>query len=135
MNSSAPHTRIWLVRGLSLLLAVVIWLFVELEQQDEAELGATVRVENLPPGLAVAGGQLPSVRVRLAGPKILLIRHQSLSPVIPLECGGLREGVTRFVGLEKGVQVPAGIRVVGVIPATVEMKLHKRDKGGKRQSP
>jgi len=43
MNSTTPHSRIWLIRGLSLLLAVVIWLFVELEQQDEAELAATVR--------------------------------------------------------------------------------------------
>lgn len=133
MNSTAPHSRIWLIRGLSLLLAVVIWLFVELEQQDEAELAATVRVENLPPDLAVAGGQLPTLRVRIAGPKILLIRHQGFSPILPLECGGLREGVTRFAGLEKGVRVPAGIRVVGVIPATVEMKLHT--KGGKRRTP
>lgn len=133
MNSTASHSRIWLIRGLSLLLAVVIWLFVELEQQDEAELAATVRVENLPPDLAVTGGQLPALRVRIAGPKILLIRHQGVSPLIPLDCGGLREGVIRFAGLEKGVRVPAGIRVVGVIPATVEMKLHK--KGGKRQAP
>ena len=71
------------------------------------------------------------MRVRLAGPKILLIRHQGLSPVIPLECGGLREGTTRFVGLEKGVRVPAGIRVVGVIPALVEMRLQK---GGKHKT-
>jgi hypothetical protein len=133
MNSATPHTRIWLIRGLSLLLAVVIWLFVGLEQQDEVELAATVRLENLSPDLAVAGGQLPTLRVRIAGPKILLFRHQGGSPVIPLECGGLREGVTRFAGLEKGVRTPAGIRVVGVIPATVEMKLYK--KGGKRQSP
>ncbi len=133
MNGIASTSHIWLIRLLSLLLAVVICLFVDLEQQDEAELAATVRVENLSPGLAVTGGQLPAVRVRLAGPKILLIRYQGLSPVIPLECGGLREGVARFTGLESGVRVPAGIRVVGVVPATVEMKLLKRDKGGKRQ--
>lgn len=133
MNSAPSTGRIWLIRVLSLLLAVVIWLFVELEQQDEAELAATVRVENLPAGLVITGGQLSTARVRVAGPKILLIRYQGFSPIIPLECGGLREGVTRFVGLEKGVRVPAGIRVVGVVPATVEMKLHK--KGGKRESP
>ncbi|TWJ26499.1 hypothetical protein [Geobacter argillaceus] len=133
MNCIASTNRIWLIRLLSLLLAVVICLFVDLEQQDEAELAATVRVENLSPGLVITGGQLPAVRVRLAGPKILLIRYQGFSPILPLECGGLREGVTRFVGLEKGVRVPVGIRVVGVVPATVEMKLLKRDKGGRRQ--
>ena len=132
MNSAPSTGRIWLIRVLSLLLAVVIWLFVELEQQDEAELAATVRVENLPTGLVVAGGKLPTVRVRLAGPKILLIRYQGFSPIIPLECGGLHEGVIRFVGLEKGVRVPAGLRVVGVAPATVELRLQK---GGTRQSP
>ena len=132
MNGPPAIGRIWLIRGLSLLVAVVVWLFVELEQQDEAELAATVRVENLSHDLVVAGGRLPTVRVRLVGPKILLIRYQDLSPVIPLECGGLREGTIRFAGLEKGVRAPAGIRVVGVIPATVEMKLQK---GGKRKTP
>jgi len=131
MSGPIFHNRIWLVRVLSLLLAMVIWLFVNLEQQDEAELEAGIQVKNLPAGLAIAGGKLPSARVRISGPKILLIRYQGFSPIIPLECGGVREGIIRFVGAEKGVQVPAGIRVVRVIPATIELKLQKRDKGGK----
>ena len=123
MNSAPSTGRIWLIRVLSLLLAVVIWLFVELEQQDEAELAATVRVENLPAGLVITGGQLSTARVRVAGSKILLIRYQGFSPIIPLECGGLREGVTRFVGLEKGVRVPAGIRVVGLLNRSHNVKM------------
>ncbi len=132
MTGHPSHSRIWLIRVLSVLLAVVIWLFVDLEQQDEADLAATIRVEGLPAGLGVSG-PLPPARVRVSGPKILLIRYQGLSPVIPLECGGVREGVTRFVGAEKGVRVPAGLRVVAVVPATIELKLQKRDKGGRRE--
>ncbi len=132
MSGPISHNRIWLIRVLSLLMAMVIWLFVTLEQQDEEELAARIQVENLPAGLVIAGGQLPSARVRISGPKILLIRYQGLSPVITLECGGVREGLTRFVGAEKGVQVPVGIRVEGVIPATIELKFQKRTKGGTR---
>jgi hypothetical protein len=133
MSRPGSHDRIWLIRVLSLLLAIVIWLFVDLEQQDVGELAARIRVENLPAGLSIAGGQLPAVRVQVSGPKIMLIRYQSLSPEIPLECGGVREGLARFAGAEKGVQVPAGLSVVRVIPATIELKFQKRDKGGKRE--
>lgn len=133
MSGPVSVNRNWLIRVLSLLLAIVIWLFVDLEQEDMEELTARVRVENLPTSMSIAGGQLPAVRVQVRGPKILLIRYQGLSPVIPLDCGGVREGITRFVGAEQGVRVPAGISLVRVVPATIELKFQKRDKGGKRE--
>lgn len=111
------------LKTLSLLLAAVLWLFVAAER--ETEIGASVAVgfKNVAPGLAIVNRPPSRLDVRLAGPKVLLLRLRAENLSVLLDLQGAGGGTTSFTGLEKEIPLPAGVRVTRVTPAVIEVKL------------
>ena len=115
----------WQLKLLSLLLAAVLWLFATLEQEDERSLSMPVQVTGLPAGLALREAALPEVNIRVAGPKILLMKHEGRVPAITLNLSGVHEGKVSFTALERNLDLEAGLRVVRVQPPTLEITVVK----------
>jgi YbbR domain-containing protein len=114
------------LKALSLFLAALLWLFVAAGQESELDLQVPVQFENISPGLAVVNQPPTRLDVRVAGPKILLMRLQTDRLVVVLDLKGAGEGTTGFPGPEKAIRFPDGVRVTRVTPAVIELKLVKK---------
>ncbi len=118
-------TNNWHLKLLSLVFAVLLWMFVTGEQR--AEVGYTVPLElkNLPAGLIVAN-EVPSlVDLRISGPRTVLskLRPSSLSMSVDLK--GLQPGLTTFKRLDEHLNIPSVLRVSRLSPSYVEVKLER----------
>ncbi|SNB45146.1 YbbR-like domain-containing protein [Geobacter sp. DSM 9736] len=110
---------------LSLSLAFVLWLFVNYDRESETEMTVPVRVVNVPQGLDVTN-QLPHhLVVRVAGPRIQLMRLVPERLTVSLDLGNLREGTVAFPDLGNAVPVPRELRVTRIYPSMIEIELRK----------
>jgi YbbR domain-containing protein len=119
------------LKALSLFLASVLWLFVAAGQKSEIGLTLPVKVTNLPPGLAIANRLPARIDVRLAGPRIMLLRLNTDRHPVLLDLKGAGEGTTSFPELETKLSIPYGIRVTRMTPASIEVKLARAGSTGK----
>ncbi len=113
------------LKTLSLFLAAVLWLFVSSGREAETELSLPVVLTNIPPGMTVTNRPPSRIDVRLAGPRILLLRLDARRLPVVLDLKGAGEGTTGFPEVEKGLRIPYGLRVTRVTPATVAVTLAK----------
>jgi hypothetical protein len=111
------------LKMLSLILAVALWFFVAAEKESEIGLSVPVVFENLPPGLVIVGRPPARIDVRVAGPKILLLRLHGDRPTLQLNLKDAREGTTAFSALEAAIRIREGVRVTRVSPAAIEVGL------------
>jgi hypothetical protein len=104
------------LKALSLFLAVVLWLFVVLGMEGEADFTVPVRFMNLSPRFSVEK-QTPTIELRVAGPKFLLMRLDRARLTASLDLAGVGEGSVVYHNLERAVSLPSGLRIVRVYPA------------------
>jgi hypothetical protein len=124
------------LKMLSLLLAVALWLFVAAEKESETALSVPVVFENIPPGLVIAGRPPARVDVRVAGPKILLLKLYGDRPTLHLNLKDAREGITAFPALDAAIRIRKGVRVTRVTPAAMEVGLARAaTKGNQGEIP
>ena len=114
------------LKALSLFLAALLWLFVTAGQESELDLQVPVLFENLSPGLAVVSQPPSRLDVRVAGPKIVLMRLRTERLAVVLDLKNAGEGTTGFPGPEKAIRFPDGVRVTRVAPAVIELRLVRK---------
>jgi len=108
---------------LSLLLATLLWLFVTLEADDEIELPLSVSYASIPAGLTVTADPESGFRVRIEGPRILLLRQKLLGVSARLDLSEAREGVPFYSGIERSVRLIKGVKPLRLSPSGVELTL------------
>jgi YbbR domain-containing protein len=113
------------LKVLSLFLAMVLWLFVAAGKEAEIGLSLQIVFAHLSPGLAIVNGPPARIDVRLAGPRILLLKLKAERLPVLLDLQGIREGTTAFPAVEMAIRVPDGVRVTRVTPAAIEVRLAK----------
>ena len=115
------------LKALSLIMAVVIWFFVDVGKETEISMAVPVLFKNIPSGLVIAGAPPPPINVRLKGPKVALLKFRAERPALLLDLKGAMEGITGFPALESMITLPEGVRVTRVIPAAMEVRLEKME--------
>lgn len=110
---------------LSLGLSIVLWLFVNYDRETETELNIPVRLTNVAAGLVVANQPPARLNVRVAGPKIQLMRMRPERLVVFLDLKNIREGAVTFTELDQAVPVRRELRVTRVYPSEVQVILKK----------
>lgn len=116
------------LKVLSFLLAVLLWLSVTGATEGETAVTVPVRFRNLAPQLVVTTKVPSAIEVRVAGPKLRLLRLAGEHLTVTLDLQGAGEGDVTFADLERSVALPAGLRITRVYPATVELRLARADK-------
>ncbi len=111
-----------LLKLLSLLVAVLIWLFSAGEREGTTAMSVPLRYRNLPPGLVIVNTPPSRAEVTVTGPRILLLRLRMKGMEIPLDLRGAGEGTTVVGGLERFVRLDRELHLAGLAPATVEVK-------------
>jgi hypothetical protein len=110
---------------LSLAVALLLWLFVSYGRETTLSLQVPVQMGQLSSGLVLAGGLPASVAVTVSGPKILVRRLADQSPRLALDLEGVHEGKVVFPDLAKLLHLPAGVHVIRIYPAALELHLEK----------
>jgi hypothetical protein len=111
-----------LLMALSLLVAVLLWLFAAGEREGEIVLGVPLEITNLPPSLFLVNKPPSRIEVTVAGPRILLLKCRRQQLKIRLDLRGSREGATVYSDLEKSIRLEPELHVTRLSPASIEVK-------------
>jgi hypothetical protein len=107
---------------LSLLFATLLWCFVTMESPAEADIPLAVFFVN-PPGMAVGDVSARGLRVRIAGPRILLVRQRLRGAEARIDLAGTPAGRVVVSGLERFVRLDDGVRLLQVVPGSLAVTL------------
>lgn len=119
-----------LLQVLSLLLAVLIFLFIFSETQGEIQLKIPIKYENLPAGMVIETPPPAYADLIVTGPRILLFRLWLGPEPLHLDLQGVNTGVTEFQNLDKFIRLDPALRIKGILPA--EIKLSMQPAGRKK---
>jgi YbbR domain-containing protein len=121
MTARETHANNRLLMVLSILVAVLLWLFAAGDREGEIVLGVPLEFKNLPPSLSLVNKPPARIEVTVAGPRILLLKLRMQRLKIGLDLGGSREGTTVYNGLEKSIRLEPELHVTRLSPATIEV--------------
>jgi YbbR domain-containing protein len=114
----SPLRNIWL-KFLSISIATLLWLVVAGDRVVERSLRVPIEYENLPQGLEIVGNPPETVDVRLRGSSGTLGRVAAGELVAVIDVRTARPGQRLFHLTPANVNVPYGVEVVQVSPATL----------------
>jgi YbbR domain-containing protein len=110
------------LKFLSICIAALLWLVVAGERVVERVMRAPVEMQNLPEGLELVGNPPDTVEVRLRGPSGALSRMAAGDMSAMIDLATARPGRRLFHITQDNVNVPYGMEVVQVGPATLTME-------------
>jgi YbbR domain-containing protein len=110
------------LKFLSTCIAALLWLIVAGERVVERVMRAPVEMQNLPEGLELVGNPPDTVEVRLRGPSGALSRITAGDMSAMIDLRSARPGRRLFHISQTNVNVPYGMEVVQVGPATLTME-------------
>lgn len=119
-----PFRDLWL-KALALVFAVMLWLSVSGEPIVERRLDVPLEFENVPVGLEVVGTPPDTVSVRVRGAASVVGRLDAGSVVARLDLADARPGERFFDMFADRIEVPTGIEVSSVVPASVTLLLER----------
>lgn len=119
--ASLPFRNVGL-KFLSICIATLLWLVVAGDRVVERALRIPVEYQNLPAGLEIVGEPLESVDVRLRGSSGTLGRLTPSETSAVIDLRNARPGRRLFHLTATQVNVPYGIEVVQVAPATLSIE-------------
>jgi YbbR domain-containing protein len=115
-----PFRNIWL-KLLSVAIAALLWLIVAGDRIVERVIRLPLELENLPPGLEIVTDTPDSVAVRLRGPSGTLGELTPADAWAVLDLKTARPGRRLYNLTASQVNVPYGVGVVQVTPATLSL--------------
>ncbi|HEV8676822.1 MAG TPA: CdaR family protein [Methylomirabilota bacterium] len=126
--------RHWELKLLSIVFAVVLWVFVGSEDTGEAIYTVPVEVTGVPAGMVVTALGAETVDVRVQGLRYVLAQLEERSLRADLNLRQARPGEVVVSIRPEDVPVPRGVQVVRVTPSRVRATLEpaSRPKAGRK---
>jgi len=115
-----------LLKLLSLLVAIGVWMWVTGEEKLEFTFPAPLVLQNLPVRVALAASPPDQVMVRLRAPEALLKRLAAGDIDTRIDLAGLGTGEHLFPLTADRVRVPFGAEVLKATPESVSLLLEAR---------
>ena len=119
-----PFRDLWL-KVVSVCLAVLLWMTVAGDPVVERGLEIPLEFENVPIGLKIAGDPPDTVSVRVRGNSRVVGRLDSAEVAAVLDLGEERPGRRLFDMFAGRVDVPSGVEITSVVPATITLLLER----------
>ena len=120
-----PFRDFWL-KAVAVAIAVLLWLTVAGEPVVERGLEIPLELENVPAELEIASAPPDTVSVRVRGTSRLVSRLDSSEVAAVLDLGDEGPGRRLFDMFSDRVEVPPGIEITSVSPATVTLTLERK---------
>lgn len=115
----------WALKLISLVFALILWMFIMGERRLEVGYPVPLHLQNIPETLIVANEVTSLVDVRISGPRTLLMKVNPNDMTIGVDLADLKPGVTTFKRLEERLNIPSGLRVTRLSPSFVDIKLER----------
>ena len=109
----------------SVVLAVLVWVSVAGEPVVERGLDVPLEFENVPLGMEIVGTPSDMLRVRVRGPSSAVSRLEVGTVAAVLDLFDEQPGRKLFDMFAGRVEVPSGVEVTSVVPATVVLTLER----------
>ena len=115
------------IKLLSVVLALILWVFVTWERPFERRFSVPVKLVNVAEGLAATG--VPQfVEGLVSGPWLPVMLMKSKELAMDLDLAGAGEGLTAFPGLERRLPLPENLKIIRISPARIEVRLVKTER-------
>ena len=118
-------TENWTLKLISLVFALVLWMFIMGERRLEVGYRVPLELQNVPKELMVVN-EVPSlVDIRISGPRTLQMKVSPNDISIIVDLADLKPGLTTFKSLEERLNLPSGLRVTRLSPSFIDLKLER----------
>lgn len=128
MNFRALYTRNLALKLVSLVIASLFWLYVEVGREGSEKVSVPVTISNLATGLSVQGEIPPQVEMELHGSRMDLMKVRSGGLKLVLDMSGVGEGEVSFASLDKGIKLGYGVRATRIYPSVIGIKVVKSNR-------
>jgi len=111
----------------SLLLAVGLWLVVARDPIAEVEIKVPIEFHNLPDNLEIDSASFTEAQIRVRGPERVIHRLQIADVRAEIDLAGVRPGERTFDLTGRQVRVPQDLEVVQIIPGQFHLSFDDRE--------
>ncbi len=118
-------TSNWLEKVVSLLLAVLLWVYVTGQEKSEMSFTVPLELTNIPPDMEIINEPPGYITIRVRGNSHILTNIKPGKIKVVLDLSHLKEGKNTFTITRGEVILPRGLAVTKINPTTVVIKAEK----------
>ncbi|MDH3328133.1 MAG: CdaR family protein [Desulfobulbaceae bacterium] len=113
----------WLLKAISLCLAIMLWYFVVGEDQVDITIQVPIEVINLPSSLTISNQYKKNIEVTVRGPRSMVqdLKNRNISR--PVDLSDVKPGTIVVKNDENSIPFPKGIVVLRLQPANITLLL------------
>ncbi len=115
----------WLLKLISLVLAVVLWYFVGGEDRVDKNVMIPIEIINLPRDLVISNQFKKEIEVTVSGPRSLILEMSSRAITRQVDLSSATPGTMVIENDNDHIPVPRGITVQRVQPSSIILSLDK----------
>jgi YbbR domain-containing protein len=114
-----------ILKIISLILAVILWLFVKSEKGGEVGLVVPLELYRLPANLIVTQVTAEVLNVRINGPLSQLERLSTKEVRARVDLSRAKPGLNSFDILAKNFNIPQGLKITQTSPSAIKVELDR----------
>ncbi|MBU1564040.1 MAG: hypothetical protein KJ630_00255 [Proteobacteria bacterium] len=124
-NLTRLLSKDWLLKFVSLFLAVVLWYFVGGEDRIDKNVMVPIEIINLPRDLVISNQFKKEIEVTVSGPRSLILEMATRAVTRQVDLSTATPGTMVIENDNKHIPVPRGITVQRVQPSSIILSLDK----------
>lgn len=113
----------WLLKLISLTLAIMLWYFVVGEDQVDINIQVPIEILNLPATLIISNQYKKSIEVSVRGPRSMIQDLRNRNITRPVDLASAQPGTIVIKNDEKSIPFPKGITVQRLQPTNITLLL------------
>ncbi len=118
-------TRNWLEKVVSLLLAVLLWVYVTGQEKSEMSFTVPLELTNIPPDMEIINEPPGYITIRVRGNSHILTNIKPGKIKVVLDLSHLKEGKNTFTITRESVILPRGLMVTKINPTTLVIRAER----------
>ncbi len=111
----------WILKAISLVLAVMLWYFVVGEDQVDINIQVPIEILNLPSDLTIANQYKKDIEVSVRGPRSIIQELKKRNISRPVDLSNARPGTVVVKNDENSIPFPRGITVQRLQPTNITL--------------
>jgi YbbR domain-containing protein len=115
----------WLLKAVSLVLAVILWAMVGGEDRVDKNVMVPIEIINLPRNLVISNQFKKEIEVSVSGPHSLILEMGARSVTRQIDLSAATPGTMVIENAVNQIPVPRGVTVQRVQPASIILSLDK----------
>lgn len=113
----------WILKAVSLCLAIMLWYFVVGEDQVDITLQVPIEIINLPQNLIIANQFKSDIEVSVRGPRSMIQDLRNRNITRPVDLSSAQPGTIVIKNDEESIPFPRGITVQRLQPSNITLQL------------